>query len=205
MPESLWYFVPFIIVALVSGGVGAFLYAIITPYFNYKFAIAQRVDVLPKFDALNGEGELRSQLTFSNGQQFYPYSDLHVIQVELTNESTHNFDAFEFGIDLASKAVIVYIEVQAPDRHHLVKMLTPLKFEQPESQVDVSIQPFNRTDTCRFRLLIVAPEGYPSSDIVTLTSPESVRFVSLPSTEQILKKAAKSVALPLGPFKLSIR
>lgn len=205
MPESLWYFFPFIVVAVVSGGIGAFLYAIITPHFNYKYTIAQRVDVLPKFDALYGAEELRSQLTFSNGQQAYPYADLHVIQVEMTNESPHNFDDFEFGINLPSQANIVYVEVQSPDRHRVVKTLTPLDFEQVRSQIDMSLQPFNRTDTYRFRFLVVAGEGCPSSDEVTLTSPEAVRFVNLPSTEQILKKAAKSVALPLGPFKLSFR
>ncbi|MBD1912550.1 hypothetical protein [Leptolyngbya sp. FACHB-16] len=205
MPESLWYFLPFIVVALVSGGIGAFLYAVITPHFNYRFTIAQRIDILPKFDALYGAEELRSQLTFSNGKQSYPYSDLHVVQVEMTNESPHNFDNFEFGINLPSQATMVYIEAQSPDRHRLVKTLTPLTFEQPQSQVDINLQPFNRTDTYRFRLLLLAAEGCPPSDQITLTSAEAVRFVNLPSTEQILKKAAKSVALPLGPFKLSFR
>jgi len=206
MAELLWHALPFILIALVLGGViGAFLYAVITPYFNYKPVIAKRVDVLPQFEAPGGAAELRSQLILSNGDQSYPYKNLYVVHIEITNESTHNFDEFELGISLEAKAAIIYIEAQAPDRHCVVKTLTPLSFTEPRSQLDMSLQPLNRTDTYRFRMFIVAPEEFSPSTVVTLSSGEAVRFVSLPSTEEILKTAAKSISLPLGPFKLSFR
>jgi len=207
MIESLWHHLPLIVLCLLLGGViGAFLYAVITPYFNYKPVVAKRVDVLPRFEALGGLAELRSHLQFSNGTTSYSYGDLCTVHVEVTNESTHTFEMLTLGITLEAQATILYIEAQPPDRHHHIKTLTPLDFETPPAQIDISLHPFNPTDTYKFRLTILSTDVDSfSSKEITLSSPESVRFVSLPGTEEILKTAAKSISLPLGPFKLSFR
>lgn len=167
--------------------------------------IARRIDIVPKFADLYGSSGLQSQITFSNGEKSYHYRHLHTVQVEVTNQSKHDFDEFEFGITLASDTAIVYIEVQSPDRHRVVKSLTPFSFDQPRSQADLSLSPFNREDIYTFRLLVTASEGCSSVSNVTLSSPEAIRFVDLPNTEEMLKAAARSIAIPIGPFKISFR
>jgi hypothetical protein len=210
MTESLWHFLwhslPSILIGFVAGGVsGVLVYSAIVAYLNRKPVIARRIDIVPKFEDLYGSSGLQSQITFSNGEKSYHYRHLHTVQVELTNQSKRDFDEFEFGITLASDTAIVYIEVQSPDRHRVVKSLTPLSFDQPRSQVDLSLQPFNREDTYTFRLLVTEPEDCLSPSNVTLSSPEAIRFVDLPNTEEMLKAAARSIAIPIGPFKISFR
>jgi hypothetical protein len=209
MVESLWHLLwhslPSILIGFVSGGLaGVLVYSAIAAYLNRKPVIAQRIDIIPKFEDLYGSSGLQSQITFSHGGKSYNYRHLHTVQVEITNQSKYDFAEFEFGITLASDMKIVYIEVQSSDRHRVVKPLTPFGFDQPQSQIDLSLQPFNREDTYTFRLLVTAPDNSSPSSI-TLSSPEAVRFVDLPTTQEMLKAAAKSIAIPIGPFKISFR
>lgn len=203
---SLWHSLPFILIIFGSGvGVGVLVYSAIVAYLNRKPVIAHRIDVVPKFEDLYGLSGLQSQIVFAHAEKAYSYHHLHTVQVEVTNQSKYDFDEFEFGIKLPSDAGVVYIEAQSPDRHRVVKSLTSFGFDQPQSQIDLSLQPFNREDAYTFRLLIVVPEDSSSLDAITLSSPEAVRFVDLPTTQEMLKAAAKSISLPIGPFKISFR
>ncbi|MBD1853994.1 hypothetical protein [Leptolyngbya sp. FACHB-711] len=204
--QLLWHFLPLPLIIFLGGiAVGVLGCSAIAAYLDRKPVIAQRIDIIPKLEDLFGSLELQSLITVSNGENSYNYRDLHTVQVELTNQSRQNFDEFEFGIALASDAAIVHMEVQSPDRHRVVKPITPFSFGQPRSQVDLSLQPFNREDSYTFRLLIIVPEGSSSLGTVTLSSPEAARFAELPTTQELLKKAAKAISLPLGPFKISFR
>jgi hypothetical protein len=204
MLQSLWYFTPLILVALVSGGVGAVLYAGVSAYLNRKPVIGRRIDISQKFEDLHGIS-LQPQITISDGQHTYKYSHLHSVQVEVTNQSRHDFDQFQFGITASPGDVIIYIEVQPPDRHHIVKQLSPITFAAPCSEADLVLQPFNRDDVYRFRLLIIIIEDRSYPNTITLSTPEAVRFVDMPTTQETLGKAAKKIAIPLGPFKISLR
>ncbi|MEP0914414.1 hypothetical protein NDI45_26275 [Leptolyngbya sp. GB1-A1] len=204
--QLLWHFLPLPLTIFLGGvAVGVLGCSAIAAYLDRRPVITQRIDIIPKFEDFFGSLELQSPITVSKGEKSYNYCDLHTVQVELTNQSRQDFDAFEFGINLASDTAIVHMEVQAPDHHRVVKPITPFSFTQPRSQVDLSLQPFNREDTYTFRLLVVVPEGSSSLGTVTLSSPEAARFAELPTTQELLKKAAKAISLPLGPFKISFR
>lgn len=100
---------------------------------------------------------------------------------------------------------IVYTEMQPIDRHHCVKQIPATVFTQPSSQVDLVLQPFNRDDIYKLRLLVNVPEVNHAPAHVSLSSSEAIHFEDMPTTQKTMEKAAKSVSLPLGPFKISFR
>jgi hypothetical protein len=204
MIQTLWHFAPLILVTLISAGIGALLYAGVSAYLNRKPVIGRRVDILQKFEDLHGLS-LQSQITISDGQNSYRYEHLHIVQVEVANQSRYDFDQFQFGITLSSDDILIYIEAQPIDRHHLIKQLSPVTFAAPRSSVDLILQPFNRDDIYRFRLSIVTETTRCSPNPIVFSTPEAVRFVDMPTTQKALENAARTIALPLGPFKISFR
>lgn len=204
MIQTLWHFAPLILAALIGVGIGALLYAGVSAYLNRQPVVGRRVDILQKFGDVH-DSALQSQITISDGQNTYNYSHLHIVQVEVTNQSRQDFDQFQLGVTLSSHDIVIYIEVQPTDRHHKIKQLSPVTFTSPCSTVDLVLHPFNREDVYRFRLFVITAEiaSYPNP--VTLTTPEAVRFVDMPTTQKTLEKAARTIAIPLGPFKVSFR
>lgn len=204
MIQTLWHFVPLILATLIGVGIGALLYTGVSAYLNRQPVVGRRVDILKKFGDLH-DGSLQSQITISDGQSTYNYSHLHIVQVEVSNQSRHDFDQFQFGVTLSSNDVMIYTEIQPTDRHHGIKQLSPVTFASPRSTVDLVLHPFNRDDVYRFRLFVITAEiaSYPNT--ITLSTSQAVRFVDMPTTQKTVEKAARTIAIPLGPFKISFR
>ena len=204
MIQTLWHFTPLILVALAGGGFGALLYAGVSGYLNRKPVIGRRIDTSQKFEDLHGS-LLQSQITISDGQNTYQYSHLHIAQIELTNQSRHDFNEFQLGVTLSSNDTLIYIEAQPTDRHHVIKQLSPVAFTNPCSTADLVLYPFNRDDVYRFRLFVITAEISDCPNTIMLSTPEAIRFVDMPTTQKTLEQTARKIAIPLGPFKVSFR
>lgn len=205
MTQNSWYFLlPLVAVALISGSVGALLCAGVSAYLNRKPAVGRRVDILPKFEDLYGVAS-QLDIVISDGLKTYQYSNLHTVEVELANQSRQDFDQFEFGITLSSGDTVIYIEAQPIDRHHWIKSISVPTFVRPQPSVDLVLQPFNRNDAYKFRLLVITTEVCCYPNKIVFSSPLAIRFVDMPTTQETMKKAARVMSLSIGPFKLSFR
>ena len=194
-----------IAIALPIGGViGALIYAAIDAYRHRQQPIGRRVDTFPHFEDLVGSSSLRKNITISDGHKFYKYEHLHIIQIQLSNQSDLDFDEFKFGITLSDDDGAIYIESQSPDRHHQVEQLTSLGKDAPQSKVDFALRPFNKRDTYSLRLLLVNDKIKSSPGEIDFSSPEAVKFVALPTVTEVVGQAARSASLSLGPLSISL-
>ena len=204
MANLQWYTILLIVIILFSSGaIGAFIYAAISLYRNKKQVIASRVDVFPTFEDTFGASGLRTYITISDGQKEYQYEELQTVQIELLNQGKQDFNEFKFGIALSSGDVAVYVEAQSPDRHHQLEQVTPISFTEPKSEIDFILHSFNRKDSYLLRLLVVTSEKSKPPGDIKFSSPEAIRFVDLPTSEELIKKVAPSTSLALGPFNIS--
>lgn len=202
-----WLTISIIAIALlVSGGLGAVIYAAIAAYRNRKPAIARRVETPPRFQDLLGSSCPRTQIRISDGYKSYQYDNLRVVQIHLLNQSQQDFDEFKLGISLnvdGAEDGAVHVEARSGDRDHQVKQLTPLSFAEPQPTLDIVLIPFNRQDSYTLRLLIAASEDVELSDKICLSSAHAIRFVDLPTVKEAVQEAAMATSLSLGPFQFS--
>ena len=205
MPELKWYIIIIIVLSLlISGAIGAIIH-----YFFYKYQhrtqpIGRRVDVFPKFEDLQDASCLRTQLKIAYGNKSYEYDEVTIAQIQLSNQGDRDFDEFKMGITLSDGNTAIYIEAQSPDRQHQVQQITPVNCKNPESEIDLILRPFNRTDTYSLRLLMLSDEQSEEPEKIEFSSPEPVRFVNLPTTTEVLEEAARSASLGVGPFNISL-
>ena len=205
MSEFRWYTIIIIAIALgASSAIGALIYAALLKYRNRVQPIGRRVDISPTFEDPIGASCLRTQLVFSDGKKNYKYEDLHIVQIQLSHQGDLDFEEFKFGITLSPGDVAVYIEAQSPDRNHQVEQLTPLKLAEPKSEIDFVLRPLNRTDTYSLRLLIITNEVGKDPGEITFSSPQAVNFVALPTVLEVVENAARSAAISVGPFSISL-
>ena len=199
-----WSLIILLAIALLIGGAGgAFLYAAAMTYRYRHPPIGRRIEVLPTFTDTCGASCSRSQITISDGECNYPYNDLQLVQIQLANQSHHDFDHLQVGVSLPENQGIVYVEVRSPDRNHQIKQLTPLSFSEPQSQIDLLLCPLNREDHYSLRLLVILPQAGAALGQVTLSSPQAVQFVDMPTVKEAVEEAAKSTSISLGPFSFS--
>lgn len=204
MADIHWYTILFIALTILLGGIlGAGIQSAISAYRNRLTSISSRVDFLPKFEESGGSSKLNTQPVLTDGKTEYQYNSLHQAQIQLSNQSTEDFESFQFGITLSPDDVVVYLESQSPDRHHHLKQLTPVTLSEPTSQIDFILRPFNRGDSYSLRLLIKAAETREEPGEIQLTSPEAVRFVNLPTVVELVEETASRASISLGPFQFS--
>ena len=204
MASLHWYTLLFATLIFLGGSaIGALAYALISAYRHRKPKIGCRVDRAPLFESLGGTDTPRSQIEISDGEQTYSYNHLQIAQVQVQNQSKQDFDHFELGLTLAAEDVVIQLEVQTADRHHLVKQLDPFTFSQPQAKADLILQPFNRDDTYTLRLLSITAQPNQRLGEITFSSPVAVRFADMPLIEETIKDSVKSTTISLGPFSFS--
>jgi hypothetical protein len=189
----------------IGAVIGALLQAAISAYRHKKPTINTRVDVLARFNPLFESDLLNTyQIIVTDGTKEYEYSSLAQIEILLTNRSQKDFLEFKLGVKLSNENVAIYAESQAVDRHHHLKLLTPVTLSQPQSEMDFLLQPFNRGDSYSLRLLIkISPDTQVPGEI-SITSPEAVSFINLPTIAEIVEQAASRASIGLGPFQISL-
>lgn len=198
----LW---PILVTALLSSMAGALVYAGLSTYRQRPQPIGHRVDVFPDFATPVGAICSRSQVIVSDGQQAYRHDELHLIQIYISNEGDQSFEEFIFGITLGWGDVAVFVEAQSEDRQHKVKQLTPISFAEPQSELDFLLYPFSRRDSYSLRLLVLIGDGKQQPGEISFSSPESIRFVKMPTIDELVKETARFSSISLGPFDLSFK
>ncbi|WP_199312557.1 hypothetical protein [Microcoleus sp. FACHB-672] len=191
-------------IALAGVAVGVLIQTAIANFRKQKQPIGRRVDTFPTFKDPLGPSSHRNQITLSDGEKNYKYEEVQLVQLHVSNQGDKDFEDFKFGITLSQGDVAIYIESQSPDRQHQVEQLTPLTFGEPKSEIDFVLRPFQKTETYSFRLLVVTSEINKDPGEIEFSSPESVRFVALPTLVEIAEEAARSASVGFGPFSISL-
>jgi hypothetical protein len=193
------------VILSIGAAIGALLQTAISAYRNKKPTINTRVDVLAKFNPLfeSSLGDTYN-IIVSDGKTEYKYSSLAQVEIMLTNKSQENFPNFKLGVKLSNDDRAIYAESQTSDRHHHLKLLTPVMLTEPKSEMDFLLQPFNRGDSYSFRLLIKLSQDSQVPGQISITSPEAVSFINLPTITEIVEQAASRASIGLGPFQISL-
>ncbi|XWK89492.1 MAG: hypothetical protein U7127_05355 [Phormidium sp.] len=201
-----WYAVTIIGVILIIGAViGALLQSAIAASRTIKPIINTRIDVLAKFDPLFESHLLDTyKIVVTDGAKEYKYNSLAQVEIYLNNKSLQDFPEFKVGVKLANDDVAIYAESHTDDRHHHLKLLTPVTLNEPQSEMDFLLQPFNRGDSYSLRLLIKLSEDSQVPGEISITSPEAVSFINLPTIAEIVEQAASRASIGLGPFQISL-
>lgn len=201
-----WYAIMIIGVIFTVGAViGALLQAAISAYRNKNPIINTRVDVLAKFNPLFESDLLDTyKIIVTDGTKEYEYSSLAQVEILLTNRSKENFPEFKLGVKLSADDLAIYAEAETVDRHHHLKLLTPVTLNEPQSEMDFLLQPFNRGDSYSLRLLIKVSENSQVPGEISITSPEAVSFINLPTITEIVEQAASRASIGIGPFQISL-
>jgi len=205
MNEIEWAKIP---ASLLGGGaVGALITTFITGYRSRIQPVGYRIEFLPIFKDTLGSSSLHVQVTLfeESSDKSQKYGNLHLAQIRLLNKGNKDFDQFTFGATLSGGDTAVYIEPQSPDRHHQIRQLTQLKLDEPKSEIDFALCPFNRKDSYVVQLFIVTPQGHESPSEIKLSSAQPINFQGMPTATEIFRESAESVTIEFGPLKLSMR
>ncbi|MDB9512207.1 hypothetical protein PN499_13520 [Kamptonema animale CS-326] len=204
MSEFHWPTILIISLIVIGSGIaGALIQRAISAFKKRTQTIGRRVDIFPAFEDTVGALCHSTDIKFSDGTTEYRYKELHIVQIQLTNQGDYNYDEFKFGISLSEGNFAVYIEAQLPNRHHQVEQLTPVTFSEPKSQIDLLLPPLNKKGTYTLRLLILVPEGSKEPGEIQFSSPLDIEFVHLPTATEVLEEAVSSTNISFGPFSVS--
>lgn len=206
MLHSDWYgFIIIGVILSIGAVIGALLQAVISGYRSIKPIINTRIDVLAKFNPLFESYLLDTyKIVVTDGAKQYEYNLLAQVEILLTNKSLQDFPEFKVGVKLSDEDIAIYAESQTADRHHNLKLLTPVTLNEPQSEMDFLLQPFNRGDSYSLRLLIKVSENSQVPGEISITSPEAVSFIKLPTITEVVQQAASRASFGLGPFQISL-
>lgn len=139
-----------IVVSLLGGGaMGAVISAAVTRHRTKRQPVVYQKEVIeifkknPEFASL--QGILRIGDLEDSGPG-YAVDNLSVVRYSLTNKGNQDIPDYKFGITLEGGNSAVDVKTETPDRHHVAQVLTPVSISDRKTELDFSLQPFNRSD-----------------------------------------------------------
>lgn len=183
-----------IVASLVGGGaVGAVITAVATSYRNRIQLVGKRVEILPLLTSSSSGSVLKPEVTVSDGTTDYKFSNLHVADVQIVNRGNRDHLTFSFGITLSGGDNAVHVEPYGLDRYHAATLATPVTPGKPSGSLDVTLKPFNRSDSYTLKVFLVAASSQPGP--IAIGSSEPVRFTDMPTLSETIASAAGGITL----------
>lgn len=204
MPTEIQW-VP-VAVSLVGGGAaGAVITAIVTSVRNRRQPIGKRAEIIRLFKDGLGHPSLTTRITVSDGTSDHHYSNLFIAELLIANRGNQDIPAFRFGVTLLEGDQAIYVQPQTADRHHELKVVTPVCPDTPRSEIDFEASPLNRGDSYTIRLYITMPEGKGEPTPIRFSSAHAIKFVEMPTVSETLAEIAGSASVSFGPIVMSLR
>ena len=136
-----------VIVSLIGGGaMGAIINSMVSAYRDRIQPIGYRIGFFPLFQETTGLSTLETKVTISDGHNERKFDNMYIADISIVNKGNKDFEKFSFGATLSDGDFTVAIEPKIPDRHHNVIQLTPITLDNPNSEIDFELTPFNRGD-----------------------------------------------------------
>jgi len=181
-------------VTFVGGGLaGAILNNIVSSFRSRIQPVGKKISVSPLFSPGITGSTLSTTVTISDDISSYQFSNLHVADICIANRGNQDISKFLLGVTLADGDKCVHIESTVKDRHHAVIPVTQVTPANPSSTIDFTLNPFNRGNEYNLRIFIVAADCEPGS--ISISSPEPIRFVEIPTISETLS----DIAVKVGP------
>lgn len=171
---------------LGGGAMGALLTGVISSYRNRIQSVSYRIDILPIFKQTLESSQLQAKVTISEGESQFEFNNLFLVNIEFSNKGNADVSIFPFGITLSNGDISIYNEVKTRDRHHVFEQITPVSSNEPRSEIDFIIKPFNRSDTCQMKLYIVVKQAQTGPSKIQLSSPLPIKFKAVPNIEETI-------------------
>jgi hypothetical protein len=204
MPEVNW--VQLIGGFLSGGAAGALLSTAVSVYRARRQPVGRRIDVVPVFRPSGSAGDLQAAIAVTHSDKTVTFKNLFLAEVQVVNKGNRDLNELTFGITLGDGDRCIYVEVKPSDRYHHASIVgNPVTPSSPQPEIDFVVRPFNRQDAYSFSLYVVIPEGRVEPQDIVLGSASPIRFVPMPTTAEILARAASEVALNIGPLRLGLR
>lgn len=158
---------------------GAFITAIITSRRNRKQPVGFRISILEVFNQDFGPAGLEAVLRVGRGAEAVEFQNLFLAEVEVVNRGNRDFPSFECGITVDPSDSVIYADAEGLDRHHQIRFDDPPSPRAPRHEVDVKFTPFNRGDSYKLVLHLVASDPEEGPGEIELGSGEPVVFREL--------------------------
>lgn len=183
---------------------GAIITSLVSTYRNRVQPIGRSVEIIPVFQKKTSDLTSDAQITIVDDQNEYQFHNLYVARIQLVNRGNQDFSEFTFGLALADRDQIISTKYHTKDRHHEVVQLSELSLDNPQSELDLILKPFNRNDSYSIDLAIVIPPIKESPGEFLFSSPHSIRFTDVSSMKDLLIEMIEDGIL-MGPLKIAIK
>lgn len=193
------------VIALVTGGLGGAIFkAIWDARSNRIQPIGRKIEILPILKPPTTDTGLDTRIVVTRGTSHHQFRNLFLFDIEVLNKGGQDNKEFVFGATLQDSNQAIYVEYETPDRHHTVTH-TPVAPDDPKTEIDFTLKPFNRKDPYRLKVYVVIPEGKTEPSELKLSSPHPVKFTDILSLAEIVAASATQIAtVRVGPFGVTI-
>ena len=139
--SQVW--IPFL--SLVGGGLAG---AILTGIFANVRARKQPVGYAKEMTTVfkSSEGLPNTYIAVKDGEDEGKFNNLFIVNVVVVNKGNRDMDRFTLGLTSYEDDIFVRVNPKTPDRHHVAKYEPDVSLLQPTTQVDFTLEPFNRQD-----------------------------------------------------------
>jgi hypothetical protein len=180
MQNNQWQWVPWILGLLGGGAMGAIIAAFINYLKNRRQPVGYQKDTIDIFRKKRDHPKLAARLLarehpFGTGPE-QEIDTLSLARVSLTNLGNQDLAKFTFGITMSEGSKIIDMRMKEPDRHHVMKVIMPEDRAKPLTELDFTLEPFNRGE--KYNVSIYFTYGENPIDI-TVSSPHPTRFINL--------------------------
>lgn len=188
-----------ILSALIGGGAaGALINAALTARRNRIQPIGCRIEITPIFRQADNSSGLRAKIAIALNESTATFENLFIAEIQIINKGNTDIEKFLFGVTLSGGDECVHVEHTSPDRHHEVFKNSVITPQNPSSEIDFTVTPFNRKDSYLFKLYIVIPDDAKDPQNIELGSPNPIKFIEMPIVSETLLKAADGLSFSVG-------
>ncbi len=152
---------------------GAVVTALVTRYRNRRQPIAYKMETIEIFKK-NPELISLQAVLMEGDKPNFTADNFSIARITLINKGNQDIEQFSFGVTLKGTDKAIDIKQETPDRHHKIKVLNPVGLSTPTTELDFTLEPFNRGDKY---ILSVYFTYLDSSSPIELSSSHSTKFV----------------------------
>jgi len=157
---------------LVSGGMAG---SIITALVNRRRNKRQPVEYCTSFLAsMPGDWGRNALPPIPKEALAKMEKELWIGVISLINIGNQDIPKFNFGVTLNSQDKMLLVVPSTLDRHHRVTT-TPLDFDNPPSELDFILEPFNRGEPYLIHLVVQSTDEFPQA--MKLSTPHPVKLI----------------------------
>ena len=164
-------------ITLIAGGaMGSVIGIIATNRRNRIQPIGVSKEIIPFVNQKLAGPTAKAEILLKVGDKQQSYSNLVLGRIVLKNTGNSDYQEFKFGITLNSLNLAVYLQTETPDRSHVITSSPEIDLNHIDSEIDFTLQPFNRGDVYNISLFILPV----TEDIeMSLSTAHPVEFADL--------------------------